>query len=94
MLTRMQNCERPADIGYHVAVGAVEGGRPGNDDIVEAALRLCRRQFANGRLEASPDAVAADGVTELFGNREAEPWTTGFARSWIDGRPLTSLNQT
>lgn len=51
---------------------AIERAVPGNQNIVEARLRVIRCDLRKGRLQAPPDSVAVDGRSELLGHREAE----------------------
>lgn len=71
--------------------GPVECGAPGNHDIVarpeRSLLKICRES----RLEAPPDTVTGNGVTDLFRNCESEART--LAGALDDVGPLTHFNE-
>ena len=71
--------------------GPVEGGAPGNHDIVarpeRSLLKICRESG----LQPPPDTVTGNGVTNLFRNCEPEARTLAGAPD--DVGPLTHFNQ-
>ena len=68
----MDDCEGFRQVGDDIAVSPLESGGAGNDDIVETVLCEQRRKFAQRRFQAAADAIAGNGVAELFGDREPE----------------------
>ena len=79
------------DVAEKQCIGPVESGAPGDHHIVarpERSLLEIRRESS---LEAPPDTVTGNGVTDLFRDGEAETRALDGARDHV--RPFAHFNK-